>query len=61
MKRQTCPRWQRQSLIPTGAFWACGVCSSAIAQAELFIDHADAQVRNRGGRADSPTGDNTAL
>ncbi|NOS82344.1 MAG: hypothetical protein HOP32_12260 [Nitrospira sp.] len=27
MKKQSCPRCQRQSLIPTGNYWACGVCS----------------------------------
>jgi ribosomal protein L37AE/L43A len=61
MKRQTCPRCQRQSLIPTGAFWACGLCSYAITQAALLIDQADSQVRNRRGQADSQTGDNTTL
>mgnify|MGYP001566165981 FL=1 len=61
MKTRDCPRCQQHSLIPTGAFWACGLCSSAITQAVLFIDQADAQVRNRHGQADSQTGDNTTL
>ena len=38
MKRQTCPRCQRQCLIPTGAYWVCGVCSYAVTQAALLID-----------------------
>ncbi|MEK7350581.1 MAG: hypothetical protein AAB177_06875 [Nitrospirota bacterium] len=58
MKRQTCPRCQRQSLIPTGA---CGVCHCAITQAALPIDQADAQVRNRHEPTDGQTGDNTTL
>lgn len=61
MKTCDCPRCRRHSLFPTGAFWACGVCSYTITQAALFIGQADAQVRNRRGPTDSQTGDNTAL
>ncbi|MEO5863692.1 MAG: hypothetical protein ABIQ79_01460 [Nitrospiraceae bacterium] len=61
MKRQTCPRCQRQSPHPHRSLLGCRVCSSAITQAALFIDPADAQVRNRRGPTDSQTGDNTTL
>jgi len=47
MKILDCPRCQRFSLIPTGAFWACGTCGYAITQAALFLDQSRAQARNR--------------
>lgn len=61
VKTRDCPRCQRHSLFQTGAFWACGVCSYAITQAALFIDQADAQVRNRRRPTDSQTGSHTTL
>ena len=54
MKILHCPRCQQHSLVPTGAFWACGNCGYAITQAALFLEHAGAQARDRqltlGGR-----------
>ncbi|WP_447974145.1 hypothetical protein [Nitrospira sp. Kam-Ns4a] len=38
MKTCPCPRCQRPSLAPTGAFWACGVCGYAITQTALHIE-----------------------
>lgn len=35
MTARACPRCQNQSLSPTGAYWACGVCRLAITQAAL--------------------------
>lgn len=61
MKTPDCPRYRRHSLFQTGAFWACGLCSSAMTQAALLIDQADAQARNRRGPTDSRIGDHTAL
>jgi ribosomal protein L37AE/L43A len=61
MKIFTCPRCQRQSLIPTGAYWGCGCCSYAITQAALIIDQRDARARIGRGRADGQARDNTTL
>jgi hypothetical protein len=55
MNIRHCPRCLRHSLVFTGAFWACGMCSYTVTQAALFIDQADAQARNRRGQADSQT------
>lgn len=61
MTIQHCPRCQQHSLVSTGAFWACGVCTYAVTQAALLIDQADSLMRNRRGATDGQTGDHTTL
>ena len=47
MRILPCLRCQRQSLVPTGAFWACGTCGYAITQSALYAEQAGHQAINR--------------
>lgn len=38
MKILHCPRCQQYSLVPTGAFWACGSCRYAITGIALSVE-----------------------
>jgi hypothetical protein len=38
MKIRPCPRCQHQTLIQTGAFWACGTCRLAITTIALCAE-----------------------
>lgn len=47
MKSRHCPRCQQHTLVPTGAFWACGTCVYAITQAALLVEHAMRELHDR--------------
>lgn len=47
MRILPCLRCQRESLVPTGAFWACGTCGYAITQSALFAEQASRQAMSR--------------
>jgi ribosomal protein L37AE/L43A len=47
MKILECPRCQRISLVPTGAFWACGSCGYTITQTALCVEQAGGQGKSR--------------
>jgi len=44
---RNCPRCDRQSLIPTGAYWGCGPCGFAITHAALCLEMTETLRRSR--------------
>ncbi len=45
MTVRRCPRCRGQSLVHTGAFWACEACRYAITQVALSVEHGGAPDR----------------
>ena len=51
MKIRYCSQCQQQSLVPTGGFWACGICRYAITHAALLVETGAAYAGRKHGPA----------